>query len=43
MFLSKTHPLRSLPLVLVLSLLFGVQPQAAETDLSNSPLSRWCV
>ncbi len=39
MFQSKTHPLRSLTLLFALSLYFGVPTQAAETDISNSPLS----
>ena len=39
MFQSKTHPMRSLTLLFALSLYFGVPTQAAETDISNSPLS----
>ena len=39
MFQSKTYPLRSLTLLFALSLAGGIPLQAAETDISNSPLS----
>ena len=39
MFQSKKYPLRSLTLLFALSLAGGIPLQAAETDISNSPLS----